>query len=80
MRASLGAFVKERGLLPHGPNAFHHTAHTFSDGFVPDLVSAMFVDAITWWLEQERPYTPREIATRTALLASALFKEASAWQ
>jgi len=40
----------------------------------------MFVEAITWWLEQARPYTPREIATRSTLLASALFKEASTWQ
>ncbi|TMD41824.1 MAG: TetR/AcrR family transcriptional regulator, partial [Chloroflexi bacterium] len=27
-----------------------------------------------------RPYTTKEIATRSALLASALFKEASTWQ
>jgi hypothetical protein len=53
--------------------------HAFSDTLVPDLVSAMFVEAITWWLEQGRPYTPREIATRTARLASVLFREASTW-
>jgi AcrR family transcriptional regulator len=78
MRASLAGLVKERGRLPHGPDA--RTVHTFSDDFVPDLVSTMFVEAITWWLEQGRPYTPREIATRSALLASALFKEVSTWQ
>ena len=80
MRASLAGLVKERGHLPYGLNASTHPAHTFSDEFVPDLVSAMFVEAITWWLEQGKPYTPREIATRSALLASALFKEASTWQ
>jgi len=80
MRASLAGLVKERGNLPHGPDASARPAHTFSDEFVPDLVSTMFVEAITWWLEQGRPYTPREIATRSALLASALFKEASTWQ
>jgi AcrR family transcriptional regulator len=79
MRASLADLVKERGHLPHELNASTHPAHTFSDEFVPDLVSAMFVEAITWWLEQGKPYTPREIATRSALLASALFKEASTW-
>ncbi len=77
MRAALSGLVKERGRLPHGPDA---TVHTFSDEFVPDIVSTMFVEAITWWLEQGRPYTPKEIATRSALLASALFKEASTWQ
>ena len=80
MRTSLAGLVKERGQLPHGPDASARPIHTFSDEFVPDLVSAMFVEAITWWLEHGRPYTPREIATRSALLASALFKEASTWQ
>ena len=80
MRASLAGLVKERGQLPHGPDTNARPVHTFSDEFVPDLVSAMFVEAITWWLEQGKPYTPREIATRSALLASALFKEASTWQ
>ena len=80
MRAALSDLVKERGRLPHGPDASERPVHTFSDEFVPDLVSTMFVEAITWWLEQGRPYTPKEIATRSALLASALFKEVSTWQ
>jgi len=80
MRASLTDLIKERGHLPHGPDASTRPVHTFSDEFVPDLVSAMFVEAITWWLEQDKPCTPREIATRSALLAAALFKEASTWQ
>src|SRR5258708_35951435 len=79
IRVSLAGLVKERGRLPHGPDASSLPAHTFSDEFVPDLVSALFVEAITWWLEQGRPYTPEEIATRAALLAAALFKEASTW-
>jgi AcrR family transcriptional regulator len=80
MRAALAGLVKERGQLPHGSNAADQLLHSFPDDFVPDLVSAMFVEAISWWLEQGRPYTPREIATRSALLAAALFKEASSWQ
>jgi AcrR family transcriptional regulator len=79
MRAALAGLVKERGHVPHGPSPSEQSVHAFSDTFVPDLVSALFVEAITWWLEQGRPYTPREIATRSALLASALFKEASSW-
>ncbi len=80
MRASLADLIKESGHLPHRPNASDRTIHTFTDEFVPDLVSTMFVETITWWLEQGRPCTPKEIATRSALLASALFKEASTWQ
>jgi AcrR family transcriptional regulator len=80
MRAALAGLVKERGHLPHGPNISDRPIHSFPDTLVPDLASAMFVEAITWWLEQGRAYTPREIATRSALLAVALFKEASTWQ
>ena len=79
MRASLADLVRERGRLPHGQDAPSRPVHTFSDEFVPELVSAMFVETITWWLEHGRPYAPKEIATRAALLASALFKEASTW-
>jgi AcrR family transcriptional regulator len=79
MRAALADLVKARGRLPHGPDASAHAAHAFSDAFVPDIVAALFVEAITWWLEHGRPYTPKEIATRTALLAAALFQEASKW-
>lgn len=79
MRASLAGLIKERGRLPHGPDSSAGPAHAFSDEFVPDLVAAMFVEAITWWLEHERPYPPKEIARRSARLASALFKEASTW-
>ena len=80
MRASLASLVKERGRLPHGSDASARPAHAFSDEFVPDLVSALFVEVITWWLEHGRPYTPNEMATKVALLAAALFKEASSWQ
>jgi AcrR family transcriptional regulator len=80
MRASLADLIKESGHLPHRSNATDRIIHPFTDEFVPDLVSTMFVETITWWLEQGRTYTPREIATRSALLASAVFKEASTWQ
>jgi AcrR family transcriptional regulator len=83
MRTDLAGLIEERWTLPHGSNSSAHAAHPghpFSDTFVPDLVSAMLVEAITWWLEQGRSYTPKEMATRTALLASAVFREASTWQ
>jgi AcrR family transcriptional regulator len=80
MRASLADMIKERGRHPHGPDASAHSIDPLSGEFVPDLVSAMFVEAISWWLEHGLPYTPREMATRVALLAAALFKEASTWQ
>lgn len=82
MRAALAELVKETG-HGHVPGK-HHTAsgpaHTFADDLVPDLVSALFVEVITWWLVHGKPYTPREVATRSSLLAAALFKEVSIWQ
>ena len=80
MRTSLADLIKERGRIPHGLDAKAHPIHTFPDEFVPDLVSALFVEAVIWWLEHGRPYTPEEIATKTALLAAALFKEAGSWR
>ena len=80
MRASLAGLIKERGHLPHGPDASSWAIHIFSDEFVPELVSTMCVEVITWWLEQGKPYPPKEIATRSSLLASAFFKKASTWQ
>lgn len=81
MRASLAELVKAHG---HGHGRARSVTGdqpilTFSDELVPDLVSTMLVEAITWWLEQGRPSTPREVATRCTLLVSALFKEVSTW-
>ncbi len=80
MRGSLAELIIERGRHAHGAGTDDHRVHTFSDTFVPDLVSAMFVDAITWWLEQGCLYTPTEMATYTARLASAVLTEASSWR
>ncbi len=79
IRSSLVELVKEHEHIPGGPHAADWSAFTFPDTLVPDLVSTMLVEAVTWWLEQGRPYTPTEIATRYARLASALFKEVRTW-
>src|SRR5438067_5405616 len=62
MRARLAELIKEHGRLEvsHGQVMSEHAAHLahpFSDTFVPDLVAAMLVEAITWWLEQGQLYT-----------------------
>lgn len=80
MRASLVNLIKERGHPPHKTSAFGDAIQTSLDELVPNLVAAMFVEAITWWLEHDRPSAPDEIATRTALLAAAMFKEANTWK
>jgi AcrR family transcriptional regulator len=80
MRAAFATLIAERGRLPHGPDSARSSAHSLSDSLVPELMSALFVEAIAWWLEHGRPSTPREMAARTALLASALFREASTWR
>jgi|SRR5579859_1248967 len=80
MRASLANLVKEHDHVPSFQPAADWPVLTFSDTFVPDLVSAMLVEAVTWWLEQGMPYTPTEVAMRCARLASALFKEVCTWK
>jgi hypothetical protein len=39
----------------------------------------MFTQSIIWWLENDRPYPPREIAARSAQLAGAVIAEANRW-
>ncbi len=78
MRASMADLVKAHGPLPDGQPVTGRSP--LADAFVPDLVSTMFVEAITWWLEQGKPYPPQEMATRCALLVSAIFRETSTWQ
>lgn len=51
-----------------------------SDEFVRNLVATMVVEAITWWLEQGRPYPSEEIVRRCILLTGAVLKETSTWQ
>jgi AcrR family transcriptional regulator len=80
MRASLVDLVKEFGRLPLRLPTAAPPIYPASDEFVPNLVATMLVEAITWWLEQGRPYLPQEIANRCVLLASAIFKETSTWQ
>lgn len=80
MRASLVALVKEYERFPAWQSSTDRPVYPTSDAFVPDLVATLFVEAITWWLEQGRPYTPQEIANRCLALASAIFKETNTWQ
>jgi AcrR family transcriptional regulator len=81
MRASLVDLVKEFGrLVPQWQSSAAPPIYPASDEFIPDLVATMLVEAITWWLEQGRPYPPDEIARRSVLLAGAIFKETSTWQ
>jgi AcrR family transcriptional regulator len=52
----------------------------FADGFVPAMIAAQLVDAITWWLEQEKPYTPRQIAKYCYRLMCAILKDVPTWE
>ena len=80
MRASLVDLVKEFGRLsPQWQPAAANPIYPTADEFIPDLVATMLVEAITWWLEQGRPYPTQEIARRCFFLAGAIFKETSTW-
>lgn len=79
MRTFLLDLIKEFERLSLSQTGTDETIHPVSDEFVPNIVATMIVEAITWWLEQGRPYNPQEITTRCTLLASAIFKETSTW-
>jgi len=67
MRATLADMARQH--LPDNPRT----------GMVPTLLSAMYVQAITWWLDNDRPSPPGRIADQTARLARAVLTEAGRW-
>lgn len=78
MRTSLAQLIEEHAQVPvKRPVA---GSRVFADGFITALLASLFVDAITWWLEQERPYTPQEMALYCSRLAGSIFEEAGTWQ
>lgn len=65
MRAALAAMTVE------------HLPDPDPDGLVPSMLSAMFVQAITWWLAHDRPVPPARIAADSARLVAAVLAEAN---
>ena len=51
-----------------------------SDPYVENLVASMLVETITWWLEQGKPCTARQMADRCSCLIGAVFRESSSWK
>ena len=51
-----------------------------TNGFLPNLISAQLIEAIVWWLEQERPYSSRQIATYSYHLMLSTLREAGTWK
>lgn len=66
MRGALAAMTTE------------HLPEADPDGLVPGILAAMFLQSITWWLEHDRPWPPREIADRSARLVRAVLTAANA--
>lgn len=78
MRASLVELIKQYEHRPALQSVDPANA-SFTDVYVRNLLAVMLVETITWWLEQDRPYSSQEMAWRSAALASAILKETSAW-
>lgn len=83
MRASLTDMVKEHLQVPEVPRPSARPGQPAPaappDGLAATVLGAMFTQSITWWLECGRPSPPREIATQSAQLASALISVANGW-
>jgi AcrR family transcriptional regulator len=83
MRASLTDMVKEHLQVPKAPRPPGRPGQPAPaappDGLAATVLGAMFTQSITWWLECGRPSPPREIAMRSAQLASAVISVANGW-
>lgn len=51
-----------------------------SDDMVPHITAAMLIEAVTWWLENGKPYNSQEMTNRCLLLVSAVFNETGKWK
>ncbi len=80
MREVLVDLVKVYQNLPVWQQSVDRPVYPDSDEFVSNLIATMFVEAVTLWLEQNRPYTPQKMTERCVLLASAIFQETSSWE
>ncbi|MBE2271761.1 MAG: TetR/AcrR family transcriptional regulator [Anaerolinea sp.] len=80
MRVTLIDLLKQYQRLAAGHAAPKPDGSTEGDDFVPTLLAAMLVEAITWWLEHQRPYAPDVIANRCVALATAIFTETGTWR
>ena len=77
MRTYLAEVINARLLTLHLHRKRLADQRVFADGFVAALLAALLVDAITWWLEQGRPYPPKQAASYCAHLIYAILKEAT---
>lgn len=49
------------------------------EGFVPMILAGLLIDAIRWWLEENRPYTSKQIAVSCHRLIIANLREVNRW-
>lgn len=52
----------------------------FVNGLLATMISAQLIESITWWLEQERPYSSRQIALYAYRIMQATLREAGSWE
>lgn len=82
MREYMAEVLKERLLAL--AYAINHKSivesRVFADGFVPALIASQLIDAISWWLEQNRPYPAQQIATYCYRIMCSTLREVSGWE
>jgi AcrR family transcriptional regulator len=74
MRATLADMARQ-----HLPVADSTNGRSPASMLAPTLIAAMFVEAITWWLENDRPCSAGQIAERSGKIAAAMIAEAQSW-
>jgi AcrR family transcriptional regulator len=80
MRAQLLDLMNEYARLPLFQAAMGISDQPSANDFIADIIVTLLVEAITWWLEHDRPFSSEEMARRCTFLASAIYTEASTWK
>ncbi len=74
MRATLADMAARH--LPDNPGS---PARPPAAELLPTLLAALYVQTITWWLDNDRPSPPRQIADQFAGIAAAVITQAHSW-
>ena len=51
----------------------------YADGLVPALIAAQLIDSTIWWLEQDTPYSSRQMATFYYRVMCSILKDVPKW-
>ncbi len=77
MHSYLTKLISKRGRTSHAPEMRSLVVH---EDFVVAMVTGLLIDALTSWLEHEKPYTPDQMASHCSRMILSILQTMSTWE